>query len=335
MGNDVVVASTSFALSAWVVDVAFSNEGVVAWATADGAVHQVLGHGIRRLQVHADGACLTLQSNGFSGLFSGGDDGELWRIHSDGRQQQILKERQWVQRLLYRDGALIAWVGDRIVMLPEQDPKRASTLAKGLGSNDLALNSAGSLLVAAHAGGITWWPLEEGTEVGAMQHMPHPGSHRRVCVSPNGRYVVTALQESRLHCWSLAEREGFGMWGYISRVDSLEFSSQGNWLATSGSDCLVLWPFAQGVPSNVAPRELLAGLGLCLQVACHPHRELVAAAFDDGTFAVVNAATCVTIWQERICTGRVSSMKWNGEGDVLAVGMEQGEAHRLCFKFNG
>src|SRR5262249_43440507 len=69
------------------------------------------------------------------------------------------------------------------------------------------------------------------------------GSHLDVAVSPDGRFVITSMQEPTLHGWRLADRKDMRMSGYGARVRSLDWSVGGRWLATSGSTQLILWPF--------------------------------------------------------------------------------------------
>ncbi len=70
------------------------------------------------------------------------------------------------------------------------------------------------------------------------------------------------------------------MSGYPSKTESLSFSRTGKWLASSGADSIVLWPFFGGGPMGKAPLELAGGDGvLCTRVAFQPQQELLAAGF--------------------------------------------------------
>jgi WD40 repeat protein len=104
-----------------------------------------------------------------------------------------------------------------------------------------------------------------------------------VAISPDGTHVVTAMQENALHGWRLADGQHMRMSGYPSKTHFLSFTARGKWLATSGADAVVVWPFFGGGPMGKAPTELAGGDGVLVSaVACHPQHEVVAAGFADG-----------------------------------------------------
>ena len=89
--------------------------------------------------------------------------------------------------------------------------------------------------------------------------------------SPDGQFLVTAMQEPTLHGWRLADRKDMRMSGYSARVRSLAWTAGGKWLATSGSEQLVLWPFqGKDGPMGKQPRMLAAFEVRVAVVACHP-----------------------------------------------------------------
>ena len=72
----------------------------------------------------------------------------------------------------------------------------------------------------------------------------------------------------------------------------MSFTKNGKYLATSGADAIVLWPFFGGGPMGKAPLELAGGDGVtCTQVACHPRDELVAGGFNDGLVVVADISS--------------------------------------------
>ena len=57
--------------------------------------------------------------------------------------------------------------------------------------------------------------------------------------SPDGKFLVTAMQEPTLHGWRLADRKDMRMAGYTAKVRSMAWTPGGKWLATSGAEQLV------------------------------------------------------------------------------------------------
>src|SRR2546430_5952497 len=73
------------------------------------------------------------------------------------------------------------------------------------------------------------------------------------------------------------------MSGYSAKVRSFAWTADGKWLATSGSEQLILWPFgSKDGPMGKQPRMLAPYSKRAVAVACHPSQEIVAAGFEDG-----------------------------------------------------
>jgi len=100
------------------------------------------------------------------------------------------------------------------------------------------------------------------------------------------------MQENALHGWRLADGQHMRMSGYPAKTEALSFTRRGKWLASSGADAMVLWPFHGGGPMGKAPLELAGGDGvICRQVAAHPTRDYIAGGFADGLVVVADAVS--------------------------------------------
>jgi WD40 repeat protein len=47
------------------------------------------------------------------------------------------------------------------------------------------------------------------------------GSHTAVSWSPDGKFIVTAMQDREMHCWRWRDRESMRMSGYPSKIRAL------------------------------------------------------------------------------------------------------------------
>ena len=133
----------------------------------------------------------------------------------------------------------------------------------------LAFLPKGFRLALAHYNGATlWFPnAKEATP----ELLEWKGSHLGATVSPDGRFLVTTMQEPMLHGWRLADRKHMRMSGYASRVTSMSWTADGDWLATSGAPQLILWPFqGKDGPMGKEPRVLAPAEHRVEVVACHP-----------------------------------------------------------------
>ena len=70
-------------------------------------------------------------------------------------------------------------------------------------------------------GATLWFP----NVTGEPERFEWKGSHLSASFSPDGRFLVTAMQESMLHGWRVIDRKDMRMQGYAERVRSLGASA--------------------------------------------------------------------------------------------------------------
>src|SRR5256886_17281304 len=117
------------------------------------------------------------------------------------------------------------------------------------------------------------------------------------------------------------------MSGYSAKVRSFAWTADGKWLAPSGSEQLILWPFAtKDGPMGKQPRMLAPYDKRAVAVACHPSQEIVAVGFEDGLVMLCRMEDGAEILAKKPGTAPVSALAWNAEGAQLAFGTEDGEA---------
>jgi WD40 repeat protein len=153
------------------------------------------------------------------------------------------------------------------------------------------------------------------------------GAHNAVCFSPDGRYVVTTMQENALHGWRLEDNKHMRMSGYPAKIKSWSWSAKGRYLATSGAEAAIVWPFHfKGGPMGKAPLELGTRANMKVTaVACHPAEEVVAVGFDDGMILACRFGDAKEVLLRRGGKGALTSMSWDAGGFRLAFGSESGD----------
>jgi WD40 repeat protein len=130
-----------------------------------------------------------------------------------------------------------------------------------------------------------------------------------------------------LHGWRLADRHDMRMSGYATRVTSLGWTAGGDWLATSGSSQIILWPFQkEDGPMGKQPRLLAPAEQRVEVIACHPRHEIVAAGYGDGMVLIVRVEDGAEILAKRPGEAPVSALAWSKDGTLLAFGTEDGAA---------
>src|SRR5262249_57674942 len=96
----------------------------------------------------------------------------------------------------------------------------------------LAFTPKGLRLAIAHYNGLTLWFANAQSEPERLQWK---GSHLDAVVSPDGRFVITSMQEPTLHGWRLADGKDMRMSGYGARVRPLGWTVRRKLLPTPRS----------------------------------------------------------------------------------------------------
>jgi hypothetical protein len=118
------------------------------------------------------------------------------------------------------------------------------------------------------------------------------------------------------------------MTGYTGKPRSMSWSVKGRYLASSGANAAILWPFlTKDGPVNKVPLQLGARRDvLVTRVACHPREELVAVGYSDGLIQLVRIADRQEARLRQGGEGPVSALAFDATGGLLAFGTEQGAA---------
>jgi WD40 repeat protein len=277
----------------------------------------------RRVAAH-DGGVLAAAADA-KRIVTGGDDGKVVITSADGGAQAVATDakRRWIDRVALGPDGAIAWsAGKQAFVRTAKGDVRTLDLPSSAGG--LAFAPKGLRLAIARYQGVSlWFPNAQA----APDTLEWKGSHLDVTFSPDGRFLVTAMQEPTLHGWRLADAKDMRMSGYSAKVRSLAWSADGKWLATSGSEQLILWPFAgKDGPMGKTPRMLAARDRRVVAVACHPRQEVVAVGYDDGMVLLVRVEDAAEVLAKRPDGGPVSALAWNAAGTMLAFGTEEGEA---------
>ncbi|HEY1942964.1 MAG TPA: WD40 repeat domain-containing protein [Roseiarcus sp.] len=306
---------------AQVVRVAFLA-GSPALALADGIVLIGEGDAQKRVAAHPDGAILVARAEG-SRLVTGGDDGRVVATSADGTVNEIADEKgRWIDALTTR-GEAVAWAAGRNVSARDEAGV-VKTLTGPTTVRGLAFLPKGYRLALAHYNGVSlWFPKAAAEPTG----LDWKGSHLDVLASPDGRFVVTSMQENALHGWRLQDSRNMRMTGYPGKTRSLSWSHDGNWLATSGADACVVWPFKdKDGPMGKPPRECGVRSSRVTQVAFHPRALVVAIGYADGLILLCRLGDAAEILVRAPGDGAVSALSWDANGSRLAFGLDAGVA---------
>jgi WD40 repeat protein len=141
------------------------------------------------------------------------------------------------------------------------------------------------------------------------------GSHIGVIFSPDGRFLMSSMQENSLHGWRLSDARDLRMGGYPAKVRSLAFLDGGKMLATSGANGVVVWPFA-GAEGPMGKQAIEIGWDervLVTRVAAEPAGTALAAGLADGR-----------VWAADVASGRRMEVKTEPGPPITALAMAAG-----------
>ncbi len=301
---------------------------VPAFITAGGEL--ILAEGeLRRVRLH-EGAALSVAADS-TRILTGGDDGRVVEVQADGVPQTLSEHKgRWIDRVALGPSGARAWSAGKTAhaLVAKGDVKSfdAPTTVGGL-----AFAPKGLRLAIAHYGGVTlWFPNAAGAK---PEKLDWKGSHLGVLFSPDGRFVVSTMQEPTMHGWRVADGAHMRMSGYPSRVKSFAFTADGKWLASSGSGEAILWPFqAKDGPMGKQPAMLAPSPSARVSiVAPHPSDPVVAIGYDDGMVMMVRIGDGAEILLRAPDGDAVSAMAWNGPGGVVSFATLTGKAGILTF----
>lgn len=300
-----------------------------ALALVDGRVRIGAGADSRQLDAHG-GAGMNCAVAGERRLITGGGDGRVCEIDGDGRLVELHLDPKgaWIDALAFSPGGAVAWSAGKKVQVRDEKG-RIKVFDAPSTPQGLAFAPKGYRLAIAHYNGVSLWFPNLATE---PEFLEWKGSHLDVTLSPDGRFVVSSMQESALHGWRLATKPTekpahMRMSGYPSKTRSFAWSHDGQWLATSGADAVIIWPFQGDGPMGKAPRECGVRRSKVTQVAFHPGAYVIAAGYDDGCILLIRMTDGSELLARHAAKGsEITALSWHKGGKRLLFGAADGAA---------
>jgi WD40 repeat protein len=280
----------------------------------------LFAEGERKVGVHG-GGILASACDG-KRIVTGGDDGRLMATDAQGAVTELAtdEKKRWIDQVALGSDRAVAWSAGKVAHVitgkGEQRSFEAQSTVAGL-----AFAPKGFRLAVAHYNGVSFWFPNAAAKPEVFEWK---GSHLGVTISPDGRFMVTMMQESTLHGWRIADQKHMRMSGYSTRVRSLSWTADGAFLATSGSEQLILWPFdGKDGPMGRQPRVLAPSEARVTVVAAHPKQPVVAAGYGDGTVWLVRIDDGALIAARQADGTPITALGWEPSGQVLAFGTEK------------
>ncbi len=255
------------------------GDGALRFFTDDAPLQEVAAH---------RGAVLAMAAAGPESVVTGGDDGRFLRLSLDGTLEDLAGfDGSWVDCVAADQATgLLACSAGRVVYVWRRGVVSPETFEHPSTVGGLAFDPTGQRLAVAHYGGATIW--ERGKRHWQSTRLPWAGSHIGITWSPDGRYVVTVMQENALHGWRLRDQANLSMSGYLAKPRALDWVGDVPHLATSGAEQAICWPFdSEDGPMGRSPLCLAhGGMQLVTMVRALPGQPAVLTGFQDGVVVI-------------------------------------------------
>lgn len=317
-----MVSRREFPFEAFVVESAFLGDNAV-FALGDGSLRWADGQTAKKAEVHSGAILAATPTRDGKGVVTGGDDGKVALVDIKGSITRVaLVARKWIDHVATGpDGAIAFAAGKQVFIRLGDGREKVLEMERAVGG--LAFAPKGTRLAVASYDGVTlWWA---GTDAEPTR-LAWKGAHLGVVFSPDGRFVVSAMQENALHGWRLEDGKDMRMSGYPAKTRSLSWTPKGRFLATSGANSAVLWPFqSKEGPMGKQPK-LVGGRSttLATRVATHPREDKVAIGYQDGMIILADIADGKEVALRPEGGSPISSLNFDKMGRRIAFGTEEG-----------
>lgn len=316
----------SFSFDAYVTAALFERSGKACFALGDGTVRFEGGEAV---EAHPGAAVLAacVHPSG-EGLITGGDDGRLVWSRASGAEEIARLPGKWIDAVAASaDSKMVAFAAGRELHVRDlADPAFARTFAHDKSVAAIAFDPKGRRIAVATYGGVALWYARIAHQKPAF--LKWAGSHLAVAWSPDGKFVISSMQDNQLHGWRVADEKNMRMGGYPAKVRSLAFLARGNLMATSGANGVVVWPFAgsTGPMGKQAAEVGYEESALSTFVAGTPNGSWVAWGFDDGRVRAcdLTGQRVVNLKEEK--GSQITALAMTADGKRVAWGDEDGNA---------
>ena len=232
-------------------------EDAPVFALSDGTV-QITTAEMQVINLHDGLLSASLSSDG-NELVTGGEDGLVIATNQQGNMRKLAElPNKWIDQVATGPQGLIGFAtGHTAYVIEPNGSQKEFRYTRSI--EGLCFAPKGKRLAIARYNGVSlYWT---GMDTDPVE-LEWAGAHTAVTISPNGKFIVTTMQENTLHGWRLdnastGDGKHMRMTGYPAKVKSFSWSKKGKWLATSGAEAAICWPFSsKDGPMGKSPKEL-------------------------------------------------------------------------------
>ena len=315
----------SMSYDAYVTAALFDRHGKAVFALGDGTVRFEGGETAAAHKGVALSACLHPSGEG---ILTGGDDGAVvWSRGAEVKEIAKIPGR-WIESVAASaESKLIAFAaGKELHVRDSADPAFSRVFVHEKSVADVAFDPKGRRIATATYNGAWLWYARIAEQKPTV--LKWAGSHVALAFSPDGKFLMSSMQENQLHGWRVADEKNLKMGGYPAKVKSLTFLYKGQMLATSGANGAVIWPFT-GSAGPLGKQAAEVGFdesSMVNRVAATPVGNRLAAGLDDGRVWVCDLSNQAIDMLKAEKGPPISALAMTPDGKRVAWGDEEGGA---------
>ncbi|MBP6546549.1 MAG: WD40 repeat domain-containing protein [Phenylobacterium sp.] len=315
----------SMSYDAYVTAALFDRHGKAVFALGDGTVRFEGGETAAAHKGVALSACLHPSGEG---ILTGGDDGAVvWSRGADVTEIAKIPGR-WIESVAASpESKLIAFAaGKELHVRDSADAGFSRVFVHEKSVADVAFDPKGRRIATATYNGAWLWYARIAEQKPTV--LKWAGSHVALAFSPDGKFLMSSMQENQLHGWRVADEKNLKMGGYPAKVKSLTFLYKGQMLATSGANGAVIWPFT-GSAGPLGKQAAEVGFdesSMVNRVAATPVGNRLAAGLDDGRVWVCDLSNQAIDMLKAEKGPPISALAITPDGKRVAWGDEEGGA---------
>ena len=280
--------------------------------------------GLLAMAVHPDG----------DRLATSGQDGSvmIWNADTGDRLHTFQPGKGWVEHLAWSGhGEQLAVASGRYVHIYNSSGEEEWRSNVHPSTVSAISWSKPDELASACYGRVTFFNLIERKE---NQKLEWQGSLISMVLSPDGDIVACGSQDNSVHFWRRTTGLDAEMTGYPGKPSQLAFDRSGRFLATGGSDQIIVWNFQGNGPEGSLPGQLVLHPEPISSLAFANQGLVLASGSRDGS---------VFVWfLDKNGDGnplggafvgeRISDVCWKPDDSALAAIDAQGGIHVWAFK---
>lgn len=300
------------------------NTDTAAAACGDGTLHLARAGLEKTLAVQVSSSPLLAVIAVPEGFATASESGDIHITTPQGETRLLASTKyMFLENIVYfaKKNQILAATGKTITAIQTDGTmvKLPHTLPSTVAG--LALSPIGPRLAVSHYGGATILPLDNIKNDPRL--LPWKGSHLGLTYSPDGKWLISSMQEQAIHLWRLSDGLDLQMRGYPSKITQFSWSTSDTTLATNGGGGVPLWDFSGPKGPAGTQARVLADSGaqntLVTAVAMHPKGPFCAIGYTDGLTLLTQVVEDRAVLLHHPNEQATTHLAWHPSGTYLAT----------------